>query len=88
MPALRDEDARTDRDYEDAMSTYLLAHWGETEETRVRAHAVANAMTGVVRAVLIASSEDGIDARSTCAEILQRMFGSPLGHPLHSLQQS
>jgi len=88
VPALRDEDARTDRDYEDAMSSYLLAHWGETEETRLRAHAVANAMTGVVRAVLISSSEDGIDARSACAEILQRMFGSPLGHPLHSLQQS
>jgi len=86
VSALRDEDARTDRDYEDAMTNYLLAHWGDTRESRVRAHAVSNATTGVVRAALIAASEDGIDARPVCAEILQRMFGSPLELPLHSLK--
>jgi AcrR family transcriptional regulator len=88
VPALRDEDARTDRDYEEAIATYLLQSWGDTVESRVRAHAIANAVLGVARATLIAASEDGIDPHDVCSEILRRMFGSPLDHPLQSLQQT
>lgn len=85
VSALRDEDSRTDRDYEEAIATYLMQCWGESTEARVRAHAVGNAMLGVARASLIAWSEEGIDARTVCSEILHRMFGSPLDLPLVSL---
>ncbi len=86
VPALRDEDARTDRDYEKVIALFLLQKWGESVEARVRANAVANAVFGVARATLIAASEDGIDARATATEILHRMFGSPFDFPLQSLQ--
>jgi AcrR family transcriptional regulator len=85
VPALRDEDARTDRDYENVVATFLLQAWGDTPETRVRAHAVANAALGVVRASLIAWSIDGIDPRQVSFEILHRMLGAPFDVPLHSL---
>ena len=87
VEALRDEDARTDRDYEEVIVTYLLETWGGTVEARVRAHAVANAMMGVVRAALIGWSEEGFDPQRVCAEMLQRMFGSPFDIPLQSMQQ-
>ena len=86
VSALRDEDARTDRDYEEVIATYLMQCWGDSIEARVRAHAVANAMLGVARASLIAWSEEGIDARTVGSEILHRMFGSPFDLPLQSLQ--
>ena len=86
VPALRDEDARTDRDYEAVIATYLLQNWGDSLDARVRANAVANAVIGVVRATLIAASENGIDARRTTLEILHRMLGSPFDLPLQSLQ--
>ena len=85
VPALRDEDARTDRDYEQAIAAYLMQNWGQSVEAHVRANAVANAVIGVVRALLIASSEEDIDARRACTEILHRMFGSPFDTPLQSL---
>lgn len=88
VPALRDEDARTDRDYEEVVARYLLQAWGETTETRVRAHAVANAALGVVRAALIAWGIDGIDPRRVSFEILHRMLCSPFDVPLQSLQQT
>jgi AcrR family transcriptional regulator len=86
VSALRDEDARTDRDYEEVIARYLMQCWGDSIEARVRAHAVANAVLGVARASLIAWSEEGIDARMVCSEILHRMFGSPFDVPLQSLQ--
>jgi AcrR family transcriptional regulator len=86
VPALRDEDARTDRDYEEVVARYLLQAWGESVETRVRAHAIANAALGVVRAGLIAWGTDGIDPRRASFEILHRMICSPLDAPLQSLQ--
>ena len=86
VSALRDEDARTDRDYEDIVAGYLIAAWGDTIDTRVRAHAVANASLGVARAALIAWSAEGIDPRVVCFEILHRMVGSPFDIPLQSLQ--
>lgn len=88
VPALRDEDARTDRDYETVVAGYLLQAWGDTTETRVRAHAVANAALGVVRAALIAWGLDGIDPRRVSFEILHRMLCSPFDVPLQSLHQT
>lgn len=85
VSALRDEDARTDRDYEEASAQYLIDAWGPGVDVRLRAHAVANAMLGVVRAALIAWSEEGIDPQRVCAEMLQRMFGSPFDTPLQSV---
>lgn len=85
VSALRDEDARTDRDYEGAIASYLIANWGDAVEVRLRANAIANAVMGVTRACLIAWSEEGIDPRRACFEILQRMFGSPFEVPLQSL---
>jgi AcrR family transcriptional regulator len=86
VPALRDEDARTDRDYEAVIARFLMEKWGTSVEARVRANAVANAVLGVARAALIAAAEDGIDPRATSLEILHRMFGSPFDFPLRSLQ--
>jgi len=55
-------------------------------EVRLRAHAVANAVLGVVRAALIGWSEEGVDPNRVTAELLQRMFGSPFDVPLQSMQ--
>ncbi|MEO7398535.1 MAG: TetR family transcriptional regulator [Ilumatobacteraceae bacterium] len=86
VAALRDEDARTDRDYEDVVANYLMQAWGDDPETRVRANAVANAALGVARASLVAWSVEGIDPRGVCFEILHRMIGAPFDIPLQSLQ--
>jgi AcrR family transcriptional regulator len=87
VQALRDEDARTDRDYEDAVAAYLLEAWGSSPETRIRSRAVANAMLGVVRAVLIGWSEEGLDPKLVCAELFERMFLSPFDTLLQSLHR-
>lgn len=87
VSALRDEDARTDRDYEAVVVRYLLDGWGDSTDARVRAHAIANATLGVVRAALTAWGEDGIDPQLVCFELLHRMFGSPFDIPLQSLHQ-
>lgn len=86
VSALRQEDARTDRDYEAVIAIFLLQAWGNSTEARVRAHAIANAALGVARASLIAWSEDGLDPQLVCFELMHRMFGSPFETPLHSLQ--
>ena len=86
VSALRDEDARTDRDYEQVIVVYLMQSWGDSVDVRLRAHAVANAIMGVVRASLIGWGEEGIDPQRVCAEMLQRMFGSPFDIPLQSMQ--
>jgi AcrR family transcriptional regulator len=86
VPELRDEDARTDRDYEEAIAGFLVLHWGSSPEAVVRANAIANAVIGVVRATLSAAGEHGIDARAVTAEILGRLLGVPLDEPLHSVQ--
>jgi len=85
VPELRDEDARTDRDYEEAIATFLQRHWGDGPEAVVRANAVANAVIGVVRATMSVAGEWGIDARAVTAEILGRLLGTPLDEPLHSM---
>ena len=88
VPALRDEDARTDRDYEAAVARYLLQAWGDSPETRLRAHAIANTALGVVRAALIAWGTDGIDPRHVSFEMLHRMLCSPFDLPLQTLHPS
>jgi AcrR family transcriptional regulator len=85
VPELRDEDARTDRDYEAVIAAFLVRHWGDSVEASVRANAIANAVLGVVRAALVAASENSIDARAVASEILGRMLGMPFDEPLHSL---
>ncbi len=85
VPELRDEDARTDRDYEEAIAAFLCRHWGDQVEAVVRANAIANAVIGVVRATLVAAGERGIDARAVTAEILARLLGTPFDEPLHSM---
>lgn len=86
VPALRDEDARTDRDYERTMAEFLMASWGTSPEASLRANAAANAVIGVVRASLTAWGRDGIDGASACAEMLHRMFGTPFELSLQSVQ--
>jgi AcrR family transcriptional regulator len=86
VSALRQEDALTDRDYEDVVVAYLTRVWGQSIEAKIRAHAVANASLGVARASLIAWSEDGVDPQAICFELMHRMFGSPFEVPLQSLK--
>ncbi len=86
VSALRDEDSRTDRDYEEVVAAYLIQSWGDSIEARVRAHAIANAALGVCRASLIGWGDEGIDPRRVCFEILHRMLGSPFDGPLQSMQ--
>lgn len=86
VAALRDEDARTDRDYEEVVAAYLIQAWGGSTEAKIRAHAIANAALGVCRASLIGWGEAGIDPRQVCFEILHRMIGSPFDAPLMSVQ--
>ncbi len=86
VAALRDEDARTDRDYEEVVAAYLIQSWGDSTDARLRAHSIANAALGVCRASLIGWSEAGIDPQRVCFEILHRMIGSPFDVPLQSLQ--
>ncbi len=88
VQALRDEDSRTDRDYEAAVVAYLTKSWGSSLEARVRANAIANAVLGVARACLIAWGEEDIDPQRACSEILSRMFGGPFDIPLQSLQRA
>jgi AcrR family transcriptional regulator len=84
-PELRDEDARSDRDYEEAIAEFLLLHWGREPEAVIRANAIANAVIGTVRAAMVTSGRTGVDGRRATAELLQRMLGSPFEAPLGSL---
>ncbi|MGD9702260.1 MAG: TetR family transcriptional regulator [Acidimicrobiia bacterium] len=87
VSALRDEDARTDRDYELAIVDYLEPHWGSTPEARLRANAVANVTMGVARAALISWAVDGLNPGHSVDRLLGRLFGSPFDEPLHSLKR-
>ena len=88
VPALRDEDSRTDRDYEQAIVEYLGPCWGTSAEARLRANAVANLTMGVVRAALISWAVDALDPTATSQRLLGRLFGSPFEEPLHSLKRT
>lgn len=85
VPALRDEDARTDRDYERVIATYLTAAWGHTLDARLRAAVVGNAVIGVLRAALVVWADEEFEVAAVSDELLRRMFAGPLSHPLHTL---
>ena len=85
VPALRDEDARTDRDYERAIADYLTAAWGDGLDARLRATVVGNTVIGVLRAALVAWGDQEFSVSAVCDELLRRMFAGPLDHPLQSL---
>ncbi len=82
---LRAEDARTDRDYEQAMYRFLIGSWGESTEAKLRARATANAIVGVLRAALVSWAEDGVDPAEAAYHLLIRMFGVPMSRPLQEL---
>lgn len=85
VPALHDEDARTDRDYERAIATYLVAAWGDTLDARLRAAVVGNAVIGVLRATLVVWGDAEFEVAAVSDELLRRMFAGPLSHPLQTL---
>jgi AcrR family transcriptional regulator len=85
VPALRDEDARTDRDYERAIADYLTAAWGDGLDARLRATVVGNTVIGVLRAALVTWGDEEFSVAAVCDELLRRMFAGPLDHPLQSL---
>ena len=59
--AIREFDARTDRDYEVLVAAHLRHRWGEGPRTRMVAEAMANMVIGVARAALLAWGRDGLD---------------------------
>jgi AcrR family transcriptional regulator len=77
--AVRDLDARTDRDYEDAISAHLVSLWGEDARSVLAAQAVANVVLGIARAALIAWGRDGLDPVASASALFRRLAGSPLG---------
>jgi AcrR family transcriptional regulator len=86
IPALADEDARTDRDYEQAIVEHLAAVWGTSTEARLRCEATAGVTMALVRAVLVAWGRDDVDAVAAMELVLSRTFGSPFETSLQGLQ--
>jgi AcrR family transcriptional regulator len=77
--AIRDLDARTDRDYEDAVAEHLVSRWGDDPDSRLAAGVVANVALAVARAALVAWGRDGLDPVRSAATWYDRLTGSPLG---------
>lgn len=77
--AVRELDARTDRDYEDAITEHLVARWGTSPQSRLAAGAVAGVVLGIARAALLAWGRDGMDPVTSAARMYARLAGSPLG---------
>jgi AcrR family transcriptional regulator len=86
--AVRDLDARTDRDYEDAVTEHLVARWGDDPGTVLAAQAVANVVLGVARAALIAWGRDGLDPVRSASRLYDRLVGSPLDRAADDLRPS
>jgi AcrR family transcriptional regulator len=76
--AVRDLDARTDRDYEDAVTEHLVGRWGGDPGSVLAAQAVANVVLGIARAALIAWGRDGLDPVRSAQGLFTRLVGSPL----------
>lgn len=76
--AVRDLDARTDRDYEDAVAAHLIARWGDDPRSVLAAQAVANTVLGVARAALIAWGRDGLEPVASASALFARLVSSPL----------
>ncbi len=77
--AVREVDARNDRDYETAIVEHLRVRWGDEPEAVLAAEAVANVVVGVARAALLAWGRDGLDPAASASRLLDRLVGSPLG---------
>ncbi|HET9657464.1 MAG TPA: helix-turn-helix domain-containing protein [Kineosporiaceae bacterium] len=76
--AIRELDARTDRDYEDAVAAHLVGRWGDDPAHRLAAQAVANVALAVARAALVAWGRDGLDPVATASRLYARLVRSPL----------
>ena len=79
--AVRDLDARTDRDYEEAAAEHLLARWVDGPAARLEARVLANVVVGVARAALDAWGIDGTDPVTATRSMLDRLLLPPLGAP-------
>ncbi|MBI4939255.1 MAG: TetR family transcriptional regulator [Actinobacteria bacterium] len=80
-PAVRDLDARTDRDYEEAAAEHLLDRWSGDATARLDARVLANVVIGVARAALDAWGHDGTDPVTATRSTLDRLLLPPLGTP-------
>jgi len=78
VPAVRDVDARTDRDYEDAVAEHLRGRWGDDPDAVLAALVVANIVIGVARAALVCWGRDGSDPVESTRRLLDRLLVPPL----------
>jgi hypothetical protein len=76
--AIRELDARTDRDYEILVAAHLQLRWGDGLRTRMVAEAMANMVIGVTRAALLAWGRDGLDPAEEARQLLAVLTGSTL----------
>jgi len=76
--AIREFDARTDRDYEILVAAHLRLRWGDGPRTRMVAEATANMVIGVARAVLLAWGRDGLDPAEEARELFAALTRSAL----------
>ena len=84
--AVRDLDARTDRDYEDAVAEHLVTRWGDEPRSVLAAQVVANVVLGVARATLLAWGRNGLDPVVSASALFDRLVGSPLSGMAHDLR--
>jgi len=86
-PAVRDLDARTDRDYEEAAAAHLLGRWSADAASRFRARLVANVVIGAARAALDAWAHDGTDPAVLTRQALDRLLLPPLAPPARTVER-
>lgn len=79
--AVREIDARTDRDYEEAVTEHLRSRWGDGPGSALPPRVVANVVIGVARAALDAWAGDGTDPVTATRETLDRLLLPPLRTP-------
>lgn len=77
--AVRDIDARTDRDYEQVCAEFLLERWPEGPASVLEARVLANVVIGVARAALDAWGHDGTDPVAATRTMLDRLLLPPFG---------
>lgn len=81
-PALRDHDARMDRDYEAVVAEHLEAAWGAAPEARLRARAAAATTIAVMQEALVAWAHDGVDPGAATEQLLRRTLAAGFAEPL------
>ena len=84
VPELRDEDARTDRDYEEAIQSFLRTIGASRPRQRC-APQRSPTQSSAWCAPPSSLPENGASTRGVTSEILQRMLGTPFDEPLHSM---